>query len=130
MAIGAMAETAKERPKTGLIIIGSGTENKNYKLQIKKHKLEKNVIIENWIDDLPSYYKTADLFLLTSNYEGYGRTLVEAASAGCKIISSDVGVAKEFLESDNIFKVGDEKDLSEKLIAAISGNIKSPNRLN
>ena len=46
MAIGAMAETAKERPKTGLIIIGSGTENKNYKLQIKKHKLEKMLLLK------------------------------------------------------------------------------------
>lgn len=126
MAISVMADIFKEKTKTGLVIVGGGPENTNYKTQIRKHKLENNVIIEEWTDDLPSYYKTADLFLLTSNYEGYGRTLIEAAAAGCKIISSDVGIAEEILEKENIFKVGNEKDLTEKIIAAISGKIKPP----
>ena len=56
-----------------------------------------NVIFEKWIDreTLFSYYKTVDLFLVTSLYEGYGMTLVEAQAAGCPIISTDVGVARE-----------------------------------
>ena len=45
--------------------------------------------------DLPSYYKTADLFLAASLYEGYGMALVEAQAADCPIISTDVGVARE-----------------------------------
>ena len=44
---------------------------------------------------LISYYKTADLFLNTSLFEGYGMTLVEARAAGCKVVSTDVGVARE-----------------------------------
>ncbi len=101
--------------KIGLIIVGGEPEKK---------ESSANIIFEPWTNDLISYYKTADLFLLTSNYEGYGMTLMEAAAAGCKIISSDVGIAGEILEKENIFKVGDRKDLQEKIEKAIRGEIK------
>ena len=115
LAIEAMKEVIKKYPKTGLIIVGEGPEKK---------KDTANIIFESWSDDLASYYKTANLFLLTSNYEGYGRTLVEAAVASCKLISSDVGIAEAILEKENIFEPGDKKSLEEKIISAINGKIK------
>jgi putative flippase GtrA len=51
--------------------------------------------MEPWCDDPASYYKTADCFLITSDYEGYGMTIVEALAAGCPVVSTDVGIAKE-----------------------------------
>ena len=76
-----------------LLIVGEGPEYDNLKFKIKNLKLENSVAIEPWTDDLASYYKTADLFLLTSNYEGYGRTVIEAQAAGLPILMTDVGVA-------------------------------------
>ena len=93
LAIELMPKFLKQEPKTGLIIVGSGPEEK--KLKAKSAKLKNNIIFEPWSDDLPSYYKTADLFLNTSWYEGYGMTLVEAKAAGCPVLSTDVGVARE-----------------------------------
>ncbi len=93
LAIGAMREVIKNRPRTGLVIIGSGPEEK--KLKAKSYELKANIIFESWTDDLASYYKTADLFLVTSFYEGYGRTIVEALACGCPVVSTDVGVARE-----------------------------------
>lgn len=95
LAINAMAEVVKKIPKCGLIIVGSGPKEKSLRLKTITYNLTPNIIFEPWSDDLPSYYKTADLFLLTSYYEGYGMTLVEAQAAGCPIISTDVGVARE-----------------------------------
>ncbi len=51
-------------------------------------------------------------------------TLVEASAAGAKIISSDVGIAPEILEPENIFKVGDLADLKAKLELAMLGGLK------
>lgn len=135
LAIEAMAEIVKKRPKTGLIIAGEGPELQNLKSpacarpacrtgrasagrQISKLKID-NIKIEDWTDDLISYYKTADLFLLTSNYEGFGRTAVEAMAAGCPVIMTDVGLAGEFLingESGLIVPVGDKEKLSEAIL--------------
>jgi len=123
LAVEAMAEIAKEYSRTGLIIVGNGPEQENLKSRISNLKINENIIMENWTDDLVSYYKTADLFLLTSNYEGYGRTIIEAVLSGCAVISSDVGIADEVLAKENIFEPGDKKQLEQKIIQAIKGRI-------
>ncbi len=115
LAIEAMQEVIKKLPKTGLIIAGDGPEKENY-------SLSDNIIIEQWTDDLISYYKAADLFLLTSNYEGYGMTVVEAMASGCPVIMTDVGLAGEVLidKKDGIVvPVGDKNKLIEAIVKLI-----------
>lgn len=68
--------------------------------------------------DLISYYKTADVFLLTSNFEGYGMVLVEAASVGLPIVSTDVGIASE-IKGARVVPVGDSKAVASALIDQI-----------
>ena len=68
---------------TRIDIERSGPEQKMIKNLAQKLNVEKNVVFEDWQNDLSSYYKTAHLFLLTSNYEGYGMTLVEAIASHC-----------------------------------------------
>ncbi len=116
LAIEAMKKVVKIYPKTGLIIVGDGPKEKN--LKACSSKIKANVIFESWTEDLASYYKTADLFLLTSNYEGYGRTVVEAMAGGCPVIMTNVGLAGEVLidKKDGIIVPAGNK---AKLIEAI-----------
>lgn len=74
--------------------------------------------VSNASSALP-YYKIADLFLLTSNYEGYGMAAVEAAAAGVPVVMTDVGVAL-----GATFPVGDQ-DAAVKIIEDL---IKNPAR--
>jgi len=97
LAISSMSEIVSMHPEAGLLIVGSGPEENNLKFKIKNLKLNNNIIFEPWSDDLFSYYKTCDLFLLPSYYEGWGRTAIEAMAAGCPVIMSDVGLANETL---------------------------------
>lgn len=129
LAVEAMSRLIKNHPKVALVIVGAGPLEGDIKSKIRSLNLEDNVKVEGWTDDLVSYYKTADLYLLASNYEGYGRTLVEAAAAGCKVLASDVGVAGEILEKDAIFNVNDIDDLSRKLELAEEGKLSHPKLL-
>jgi len=108
LALDAFREVLNKIPEAGLVIVGEGTEISNLKNQIfllcqkvttgqAKLRLENSVIFEPWAsrETLYSYYKTADVFLSTSFYEGYGMTFIEAQAAGCSIISTDVGMARE-----------------------------------
>lgn len=97
LGLDAFEIVSQRSPKVGLIIVGEGSQGSNLKSRISKLNLDRSVIFEPWTDKntLISYYKTADLYLNTSLFEGYGMALVEAKAAGCKIVSTDVGVAKE-----------------------------------
>jgi len=79
----------------GLIIVGAGSEEGRLKSLTEELGLSNYVKFDGWQENLATYYKTADLFLSTSLYEGYGLTLVEAKSCGLPIVSTDVGVARE-----------------------------------
>lgn len=127
LAINAMSGVIKKHPKTGLVIVGDGPECDKLELRIKNYELGNNVKIENWTDDLSSYYKTSDLFLLTSNYEGYGRTIIEAMSAGCPVITTDVGLAGDILrDGDNgiVIPIGDREKLTEAILDMIENKQK------
>jgi glycosyltransferase involved in cell wall biosynthesis len=57
---------------------------------------------------LNALYNLADLYLVASRYEGGPQAVLEAAASRCKIISPPVGLAKDVLEPDCIFKTPDE----------------------
>lgn len=108
LAIRAWAEVVKKLSqmnsnaglKAGLIIVGSGSQEHMLKAEATRLGMRgpsPSVIFEPWVDQatLFSYYKSCDQFLVTSLFEGYGMALVEASAAGARIISTDVGVARE-----------------------------------
>ena len=51
------------------------------------------------IKDLHKYYEEADAFLLTSDAEGWGRVVLEAAAHGMPIIMTNVGLAQEIIKT-------------------------------
>ena len=127
LALEAMSEIVKKFPKTLLLIVGEGPERKNLELRITNSEIQNNVILEPWTNDLSSYYKTADLFLLTSNYEGYGRTVLEAMIVGCSVIMTDVGIAGEYLEGNiSVLLKHNPMELQE----TINRSIKNENKKN
>lgn len=124
MLIKAMNNIVKRFPKAVLIIVGDGSLKKEYENLVASSGLSANVIFEGWKSDVSEYLKSADMFIHTSNYEGFGMTLVEAAFSGCPIITTNVGLVGDVLdtESVSVIDVGDMK----ALISAIERLIKMP----
>lgn len=118
LAIEAMSEVVKKHPKTGLIIVGDGPKFKNIKNQISNLKINKNVRLEGWQKDTAVYYKGADIFLLTSLYEGWGMSVLDAARCGVAVVMTDVGLAGELIKDDEDGLVVPVND-KDALVAAI-----------
>src|SRR3989344_8918767 len=95
LALAVLALVRKTFPDTGLVIVGSGPEEKVLKLKVKSLKLDDGVAFVGWQDDLSSFYKTADAFIQTSLFEGYGLSLVEAGLSGLPVVTTSVGIALE-----------------------------------
>lgn len=115
--LAAYKKIVHKYPKSGLIIIGEGGERTSLESAVKRLKIGKNVVFEGWQTDTVSYYKSADLFINSSLYEGYGLTLVEALASGTPVLSTDVGVAREV--GADIFTTDEE--LLEKMSCYIEG---------
>jgi glycosyltransferase involved in cell wall biosynthesis len=102
LAIKGIGELRKKYPHLGMVIVGEGGEQKLLQDLVIKENIGEAVIFEPWRSELVTYYKSADLFAVTSLYEGYGMTLVEAAAAGCPLVTSDVGCVGELLSRDKV----------------------------
>ncbi|OGZ34770.1 MAG: hypothetical protein A2174_02410 [Candidatus Portnoybacteria bacterium RBG_13_41_18] len=118
MQIEAMTETIKQRPDAELWIVGDGPERQKLKVKSYELKVESNIKFLGWQVDLENFYRQADVFLLTSNYEGWGLAAVEAASYGLPIIMTNVGCAGELIKdgiNGLVVPVGDQKKLTEAM---------------
>ncbi len=122
LALNAWPKVISKIPDAGLIIVGKGSEKNTLEKLAAKLGLvgagKDSVIFEGWADQstLASYYKTSDVYLLTSLYEGYGMTLVEAHAAGTQIVSTDVGVAPELGATIADWTID---DVSEKIVYSL-----------
>lgn len=102
LAIDALKIVCETYPETGLVIVGSGSQKDELAARAKEVDLEKNVIFFGWIEneEKASIFKTADIFLLTSDFEGYALTLIEATAARRPIVTTDVGLVGDILVSE------------------------------
>ncbi len=78
-------------PGYKLRILGDGYELKELQIMIQKLNLENRVILEGHVDNVMTYFKDADIFVITSNHEGLPNVLIEAMAAGLACISTDFG---------------------------------------
>jgi glycosyltransferase involved in cell wall biosynthesis len=97
LAFEVLGLALKSESKLGLVIAGAGPERDRLLVLAKSLGLDQHIIFLGWQTDLLSLYKTADVFLHTSRYEGYGLVLLEAAAAGLPVVSRPVGIMSEEL---------------------------------
>ena len=103
LALETLALVYDKYPDTGLVIVGSGPEMGRLKALAKKLKIENAVAFVGWQDDITSYYKTANAFIQTSLFEGYGLSLIEAGLSGLPILTTPVGIAKELESGRDVY---------------------------
>ena len=86
-----------------LIILGEGEEREKLTLLINKEKLENKVFLVGFTENVYSYMKKSEIFILSSLWEEVGFAMVEASICNTYIISSDCpNGPKEFLnKGDN-----------------------------
>ncbi|PIR82467.1 hypothetical protein COU20_02415 [Candidatus Kaiserbacteria bacterium CG10_big_fil_rev_8_21_14_0_10_59_10] len=81
------------------IILGTGPLEKELKLLVTSHGLQKRVQFLGQIehDELPKYLKACDIFTRPSRSEGMGNSFVEAMAAGLPVIATQEGGIADFL---------------------------------
>lgn len=98
-ALHALKQLVPDFPHMGLLICGEGGELPRLRKLVDSLEIRNNVVFVPWQENLVSLYKTANVFLLTSRFEGYGMTLIEAGASGVPVISTPVGIAEKIITS-------------------------------
>src|ERR1035437_9435049 len=79
----------------GLFMVGSGGERGRLERMARTLGLVERVVFLGERSDARSLMASAQAFIQESAYEGYSRTLIEAALAKVPIITTDVGIVGE-----------------------------------
>ncbi len=107
-----------------LVILGDGPLRTDIEKIILQLGLQKKVVLHGFCLDPYPWYLTADLFVLSSQWEGFGNVIVEALECGTPIVSTNCPSGpSEILENGKygtLVPVGDYIKLSN----AMAGSLK------
>ena len=99
-----------------LDIVGEGKEEPKYRALINKYELEDRITIHPFTNQIQNYYSNAQVYVLSSRWEGMPLVLVEAMSHGLPIVTSDLPVCQEILGDFGLyFENGNIEDLARRL---------------
>ena len=116
-----------DKNKYELHVCGEATDEESIELFEKcKNEMKKNLVFHGFVsgEKRDYIYKNADIMILPSYGEGLPMVILEAFSAGCAVISTNVGAIPEILKDENgtIIEPGNIDALSQ----AISFYIDNP----
>lgn len=102
-----------------LVIVGEGPLEKRLKKMAYRLRLADKVLWAGARDDIPRVMSALDIFILTSKYEGFGLTLLEAMAAKRPVVASNVSSIPEIVLGQRtglLFYPGNIYQLSRCLI--------------
>ncbi len=117
----------KLKREAKLIILGEGEKRKELEKLIKELNLEDSVDIPGFVDNPYAYMARADVYVLSSRWEGLPNTLIEAIACGTPVVSTNCPSGpSEILENGKYGKlvpVGDTNSLAEAIEEALENPI-------
>lgn len=107
-----------------LLIAGEGTERKSLENEIIKLNLMNSVKLLGNFYNIAGLFKIANLFVLNSNYEGFGNVLIESLLAGVPVVSTDCPTGPREILRDGEFgklvPISDEEELAKEIIRSLN----------
>jgi len=114
-----------------LFIAGEGEERQNLEEEIKRNNLQDKVILLGFVEDVSTFMNSIDIFLLTSEWEGFGFVIVEAMMKSKPVVAYNITSNPEIIDNnvtgylidfpdvdlyvDKIVRLIENPDLREKM---------------
>lgn len=124
LMLNAFSEICRIKPASCLVIIGDGVLLSSVKSRIRELGLEEKVLMTGLLEaaKVAKYLRAADLFVLSSVYEGMPMCVLEAMGCGLPVATTDVGEVRRVVRpgrNGEITKNRTIKGLTEAILLCI-----------
>jgi glycosyltransferase involved in cell wall biosynthesis len=89
LLVEAFGRCVRQHPNWVLVIVGEGEERDNLQAQALRLGVQERVRLIGRVLDPKPFLREADLFVLSSRYEGFPNALLEAMACGLPVIAAD-----------------------------------------
>ncbi|WP_237152325.1 glycosyltransferase [Oryzibacter oryziterrae] len=121
--LDAFSIVLKQEPTVRLDLLGEGSERQALEARARDLGIADAVSMPGFVKDLSQHYLDADIFVLSSQFEGFGNVLAEALFFGCKIVSTDCLYGPREILADGKYGAlvppGDAQAMAQAILAAI-----------
>lgn len=118
LIVNAFDIICRSDPNIILVIAGDGSELNNLRNLVTKLEITPNVRFVGFRTDVSSLMHMADVFVIASEAEPFGLSILESMALGTPVIASNSGGPKEIIkagETGYLFVPGDVHDLQTAL---------------
>lgn len=116
LLLDAFAKAREKAPFIRLILVGDGELRNAMEKKTEDLNISEAVAFSGNVSDVERYLAAADVFVLSSDYEGLPLSVLEAMAAGLPVISTKVGGVADIVTDNGILvKPGDREELADKM---------------
>ncbi|HYG42708.1 MAG TPA: glycosyltransferase family 4 protein [Bordetella sp.] len=102
LLIQAYARIAGQHPDWDLVILGEGSERQRLQDQVDAAGLQARVAMPGRVGNVGDWYGNADLYVLSSRFEGLSNTLLESLASGLAAVCFDCDTGPREVVRDGV----------------------------
>lgn len=132
LLVEALAKVQEQFADAVLLVVGDYDSNpafhevvNNIRSRAATLGVSDSLIFTGRVEELPPYYRLADLYVSASVHEGFGVPLIEAMASGVPVVATDAG-AQAWVAGDAalLAKPGDAADLAAQICAVLGDDMR------
>jgi glycosyltransferase involved in cell wall biosynthesis len=99
LLLEAIADVRRHAQDAVLVFVGEGPQRQALEAQASALGIAEAVIFAGYAaqEDTPSWYRTADVFALPSDFDNSPNVVLEAMAAGLPVVATDVGGLRDYI---------------------------------